>query len=148
MRGCPELRVIVNCSLAGAQVDAAAAAAQDVLSVASPTKMAKHKRLFMISADGGGGDTDTDAGPEEDAEKGEVNAAGAALLMDAAAGAAEVRSSADALLHGINLFIQEGGCSHLRWWMKSQRTMAAPVFQLLTCTLCRSQVGCIRTHHG
>lgn len=80
----------IGCSLTGAQVDAEAAAAEDVLSAASPTKMAKHKRLFMISADGGGGDTDTDAGAEEDAEKGAVNAAGAAMLMDAAAGAAEV----------------------------------------------------------
>lgn len=76
------------------KVDAEAAAAEDVAAAASPKKMAKHKRLAMISADGGGGDTDTDMCAEEEAIA--ANDVGAAILMDVVAGAAEAVGETEA----------------------------------------------------
>ena len=58
-------------------------------SVRSPTKMAKHKRLAMLAGDGGNADTDTDVGADEYEKP--AHAEVSAMLMDAAAGAAEVR---------------------------------------------------------
>lgn len=81
-------------------------------SVKSPTKMAKHKRLAMLAGDGGNADTDTDVGADEYEKP--AHAEVSAMLMDAAAGAAEVRlqrlgsniaARVEHLLHGSCLFL-------------------------------------------
>ncbi len=90
-------------------------------SVKSPTKMAKHKRLAMLAGDGGNVDTDTDAGADEYEKPAQVSA----MLMDAAAGAAEVplQLVAAALQHAWSiyctaavLFLLCSG-STVRWFM-------------------------------